>query len=146
MTSAGRKYLIFVIVLLILVSLFFINVFRHNKPADYSNKNVKVNISTIDTFNYSKVVTVEDQIKLLEDRESKGNFDVSSKMTKAQYQKIFRTSVIVGDSITEGLTSYGFLSEDQVFSKIGASVLNSDDIINTAAKTYPGFAFFSFGM
>ena len=25
----------------------------------------------------------------------------------------------IGDSITEGLSSYGFLSEEQVFSKIG---------------------------
>lgn len=144
--SHSKLYLIFVIVLLILVSLFFINFLKSNQEADTTGKAVKANISAISTFNYSRVVTVEAQIKKLEDTEARGNFDVSKKLTKAQYKKIFNSSVVIGDSITEGLSAYGFLTDAQVFCKIGASVMYGEDLFASAAGTYPAFAFLSFGM
>ena len=144
--SHNKLYLIFVVVLLILVSLFFINFLRSNSPADTDNKVIKANISAISTFDYSKVISVEEQIKKLEDTESRGNFDVTKKLTKAQYRKIFGNSVVIGDSITEGLSAYGYLSDTQVFCKIGASVMYGEDLFASAAGTYPKFAFLSFGM
>lgn len=146
--SHNRLYLIFVVVLLVLVSLFFVNFLRNNSPADINEDTttIKANIATISTFDYSKVVSIEEQIKKLEDTEARGNFDVSKKLTKAQYRKIFGNSIVIGDSITEGLSVYGFLSETQVFCKIGASVMYGEDLFASAAATYPKFAFLSFGM
>lgn len=144
--SQNKIYLIFVVVLLILVSLFFINFLRSNSEADTDTKIIKANISAISTFNYSRVVTVEAQIRKLEDTEARGNFDVTKKLTKAQYRKIFGNSVVIGDSITEGLSVYGFLSDAQVFCKIGASVMYGEDLFASAAGTYPKFVFLSFGM
>lgn len=142
----NKKYMIFIVVLLILVSVFFINFLRHNSSADYSEKKIRENLSTVSTFDYCKVSTIENEIKQLEITEAKGTFDVTKKLTNAQYKKIFSTSAILGDSITEGLVAYGFLGDDQVFCQIGASIINGDDLFKTAAETYPGFAFCAFGM
>lgn len=57
----------------------------------------------------------------------------------------FENCVVIGDSVTEGLSAYGHLDEDKVFSKIGGSVLNSEDELLQAAATAPEAAFFSFG-
>lgn len=142
----NKKYLIFIIVLLIFISIFIINLLRHNSSADYSNRQIRQNLSAISTFDYSKVSTIEDKIRKLEITEAKGTFDVTKKLTPEQYKKIFSTSVIMGDSVTEGIVAYGYLGEDHVFCKIGASIINGDEIFSSASKTYPGFAFCAFGM
>jgi len=141
-----KKYLIFLIILLVLALIFIFNCFRHNSSADYSDNSVKGNLSTITTFNFSKVATIEDQVKALDKTSSANVFNGKDSLSKAQYQKIFNTSVVLGDSITEGLSAYGYLNSDQVFCKIGGSILNGDSMFKSAAATYPRFAFFSFGM
>ncbi len=62
----GKKYLIFILVLLILVSLFFINFMKKNSSADYSSKTINTNLSAISTFDYSKSdhSGIKDQKKL----------------------------------------------------------------------------------
>ncbi|XVG95149.1 GDSL-type esterase/lipase family protein [Eubacteriales bacterium KG127] len=54
--------------------------------------------------------------------------------------------VVIGDSITEGFIAYGPLNEDTVYSKIGASLINSEDLFESAASKHPKKAFFAFGM
>ena len=63
----------------------------------------------------------------------------SGKITEAgiDYKSVFEGSVIMGDSITEGLKVYGFLKEDQVYCEIGGSVMNGSDIVRQAAMTKP---------
>lgn len=70
----------------------------------------------------------------------------AAKSVKARYMQKFKGSVVVGDSLTEGLSVYGFLSDQQVFSKIGASVVYGDDMFDQAAGVKPRNAFFAFGM
>ena len=144
--QVNKTYMLFIIVLLILAVVFFFNLVRQNKTADYSDAKIKANVSAVATFDYSKVTTVEEEIEKLEATEAGGTFDPREGLTSAQYRKIFSTSVILGDSITEGLVDYGYLSSDQVFCKIGASIINGDDLFRSAAQTYPKLAFLSFGM
>lgn len=142
----GKKFLIFIAVLLILVSIFLFNLLRGNGKADYDEKTINTSLAAISTFDYSKVTTIEKQIKNLEVTEARSNFDVSKVLTKEQYRKILKTSVIVGDSLTEGLAGYGWLGSEQVFCKIGASIISGDELFSAAANTYPSFAFMAFGM
>ena len=79
-------------------------------------------------------------------------FDIASKINSGEitesninYENIFDDSVILGDSITEGLSVYGFLSENIVYCRVGGSVLNSEQMIKDAASTLPSTAFFSYG-
>ena len=141
-----KNLICFLIVLLVLVSLFLTNLFRHNRSADYSDKRIRANLSAIATFDYSKVSTIESEIRNLERTEAKGTFDVTKKLKKEQYQKIFSTSIILGDSLTEGLVAYGWLSSDQVFCQIGGSILHNEDLFSSAAQMYPRNAFLAFGV
>ena len=141
-----KKYLIFLVVLLLLLCVFLFNILHHNHNAEYSNNTVKSNISAISKFDFSKVTTVENQVKALNGASSSDAHNTSGNTSKAQYQKIFGSSIVIGDSITEGLRDYGFLGSDQVFCKIGASVMQGDDLFDSASHTYPKFAFFAFGM
>ncbi len=68
------------------------------------------------------------------------------KIRTAQYKVLFKDSVVMGDSIASGLSSYGYLSEDQVFCQVGGSVMNSAEKINAAAAKKPETAFFSYGI
>ncbi len=64
---------------------------------------------------------------------------------KPQYSALFGKSVVIGDSITEGLLVYGFLTEEQSVCEIGGSVMKSDEAIASAAGLSPEKAFFSYG-
>lgn len=141
-----KKMIGFLIVLLVLVSLFLTNLCRHNSSADYSDKRIRANLSAIATFDYSKVSTIESEIENLERTEAKGTFDVTKKLKKEQYQKIFSNSIILGDSLTEGLVAYGWLGSDQVFCQIGGSILHNEDLFRSAAQMYPHNAFLAFGI
>ena len=66
--KSSTKFLIFIAVLFILAVLFSLHFIKGNKDADYDDAKIKTNISTIATFDYSKVTTVEAEVKKL-DRE-----------------------------------------------------------------------------
>ena len=134
------------IIVLIFFITFMFNLFSCNRNADYNKKTINQSLAEIMSFDYSKVTTVESEIKFLESTEAKTTFDASKPLTNAQYKQLFNGSIILGDSITEGLPVYGFLNEDVVFCKIGASLSNGDSLFEQAASTYPLRAFFAFGM
>lgn len=61
------------------------------------------------------------------------------------FEAVFKDCIMLGDSITSGLSAYGFLSESIVYCRIGGSVLNSDEMVKKAAEAAPPLAFFSYG-
>ena len=134
--------IIVLIVLICVCGVFIFNLFRSNKKADYAASVVKENIATVSDFNYSTVADIEKKIEEMEASESGSG----TQQTGPDYRKIFRGSVVLGDSITEGLSAYGYLGADQVFCAIGGSVMNSADMFAQAAATYPKNAFMSYGM
>ncbi len=62
------------------------------------------------------------------------------------YKAIFENAVIMGDSITEGFEEYDILNASSVVAKIGVSVLDLDDQIETVEKLNPQIIFLSYGM
>ncbi len=60
-------------------------------------------------------------------------------------EELFAKSVVIGDSITEGLSVYGVLDASSVAAKVGASLGNSDDLLATAAAMQPEYVFLAFG-
>ena len=145
-TTKKHNLNLMTVVTVIFFVTFLFNLFSCNKNADYDKKTINKSLAEIVTFDYSRVTTVESEIKFLESTEAKTTFDASKPLTNAQYRQIFSGSIILGDSITEGLPAYGYLPEDIVFCKIGASLLNGDQLFQQASSTYPLRAFFAFGM
>lgn len=141
-----KRYLIFILVLFVLVCVFLFNLIHQNSKADFDKDTINKNLSTISTFDFSKVSTVEEQVKALDTNSDAGSYSVGSSLSKSRYQQIFSHSVVVGDSVTEGLSDFGFLNSDQVFCRIGASLMKDGSMFTQAAATEPRYAFFAFGM
>ncbi len=135
--------LLIALVVLLMVVIFLWHLIVSNAKADYDDGAVAKNLKSIERFDFSNVTTVEEEMDALKATEKSGTQKTSD---KAAYQKAFRSSIVLGDSVTEGLSAYGYLPEDIVFSKIGASVANDSKLFTQAASTYPKNAFFAMGM
>ena len=66
-------------------------------------------------------------------------------LTNVQIRQAFAGSVIVGDSITQAISEYGYLDTDVVVSKRGLSVVNAQEQFSTAISLNPSVFFLSFG-
>ena len=145
--GSGREMRIRIVVTAVCVlfaAVFCVNLFSFNLDASYSDKTIKADRKTVTDHDFSSVKKVESIIKSLEAREES---TINTKtQSKVYYLKKFKNSVILGDSITEGLTVYGFLPDDIVLCSIGASLEGSDALFKKGAKLLPDNAFFTFGM
>ena len=137
----ARRIIACIVILFLIIFLY--HLIRSNSKAAYDSTAVDQNIKTIERFDFSNVATVEEEIDALKAKETTGTKKTTN---KAAYQKAFRGSIVLGDSVTEGLSAYGYLPEDIVFSKIGASVATNADLFTKASSTYPKHAFFAMGM
>ena len=139
-----RRRIIASVVSVVFAIVFCINLFSFNTPASYSGDAVDKGRDQVNSYDFSTVRKVEKKIKSLESKET-NTFNIKTK-SNIYYLKKFRNSVILGDSITEGLHVYGFLPDDIVLCSIGASLAGSDALFKKAAKLLPENAFFTFGM
>ncbi|MBQ3281112.1 MAG: hypothetical protein IJH41_01775 [Eubacterium sp.] len=140
----ARAWIVASVIIAVFFVIFCFNLISIDFDAAYSEQKIKAGRKAVEEHDWSDVKTVESIIKTLEAREVK---TVSTKAkSNVYYLKKFRDSVILGDSITEGLTVYGFLPDDIVLCSIGASLDGSGPLFRKAAKLVPENAFFTFGM
>lgn len=139
-----RKYVLLLPGILIGVFLvvFMFNLFRFNGTDGVDAETMDANIQLVAEVQTGDVDAIEKEVGKLDAKQKMS----TTKSTKAKYKKLFKNCVVVGDSLTEGLKSYGWLTNKQVFSIVGASVLSSHDMMKKAAKKKPENAFFAFGM
>lgn len=122
--------------------LFVFNIFRGYSKADASDKAIADNVRAIERLQKAEVSVVENAVDQL-DRAS--NIDISASK-RIRYRRKFSKAMILGDSLTEGLLVYNWLTEAQVSAKVGGSIVYADEQFQTVAKTYPEYAFFAYGM
>lgn len=146
MKNNNFKYIIFIVIIGTFFLLFLINIFLWNRDVSLNTKQVEDNIKTVKTYNYGTLDSVEASLNEAEENNPSSTHDYSKGYTSADYKRIFNNSVVVGDSITEGFLAYDFLTEQEVFSKIGASIINGDSLFSSAAEVKPAKAFFAFGI
>lgn len=133
---------IIVALIAIFLVLVFFNLIRPNIKAAADTKEMKANVIMVDKQQTADAATIEEQVRVLDARDLNKNTDEM----KILYRKMFSTSVILGDSLTEGLSVYGWLPESVVFAKVGGSIVYGDDIFDRAAMVHPKYAFFAYGM
>lgn len=139
--NVDRKQIAVAILLFFLVAFLF-NVFKFNRKPDAEEKAMTAAHKKVEALQKGTVSEIEAACDALDAAAGQD----PTKSRKAHYRRRFRGSIVVGDSVTEGLSLYGWLSEEQVFSKVGASVVNGETLFNAAAATYPHNAFFAYGM
>ncbi len=110
--------------------------------AGLDEKEMKQNKATVKELQTAVVADVEAAVAALD----KANEVDASASQRIRYQRMFSSSVILGDSVTEGLTVYNWLTEATVFAQVGGSVVYGEETFQKAASTYPKYAFFAFGM
>ena len=136
--------LIVYIAIILIAFTFLFNLFKTNKVTDnLSKEEIRQNTKTLNGIvSKATVDMVQAQLDAMEQSD-----DAKVAATaKARFMKKFAKSIVVGDSLTEGLPLYGYLSQDQVISKIGASIVYGDDMFKKASQARPENVFFAFGM
>lgn len=128
-------------ILLLFLVVFLFNLFKFNRKFHVDKAEMAENRKTVESLQKASVKDVEEAVDAVG-----GDVAADASSSKARYMRMFQGSVVVGDSVTEGISLYGWLNESQVFSKVGSSVLTGDDLFKQAANTYPKQAFFAFGM
>lgn len=124
------------------VVLVLFNLFRPNSKANVDATEMKANAQIIDEMQTADVDKIEERVRILDARDVRKN----TEGMKILYRKMFSSSVILGDSLTEGLSVYGWLPKSIVFSKVGGSIIYGDALFTKAAKLHPQYAFFAYGM
>lgn len=130
---------------ILLALLFTRNLLRMNHVDGPDSRTVQKNIETVQQFHYGTVSSVEKQINALDEKASSSGSGYTTG-SRAYYMKLLSGAVIVGDSVTEGFSVYGWLPDGQVYSRIGATLLRDGSLFTQAAQGQPKEAFFSFGL
>lgn len=128
--------------ILIFVVMFLFQLFRPSVKAAVSDSDIDENIRTVEALQVAEIKTIEKAVKQIEDSYKHD----SASGIRIKYRRKFDGSVIMGDSLTEGLVVYGWLPKSIVFSDIGGSISMGESKFDKAAQTLPKQAFFAYGM
>lgn len=152
MNDKMSKYIFLIIALLILSGLFFLSFFKLPSPIKNHQEMISNNLSFISNYDSYEVKDVEKMLNKVKAKDplvtgnGNGSVNESNSNSISYYQSCFENSIVIGDSITEGLVAYKYLTEDMVIHKIGASLISSDELFEKASSLQPKAIFFSFGM
>lgn len=116
---------------------------RLSNPRKDTTKGVKI----LETMNQTDVAKVNKKIKKLEEEERKALREADDRPASEK----FADSLVLGDSITQGLYEYGVLDEANVQADRGTGVsgTNSEKLtehIEKAKEMQPGTLFLAYGM
>lgn len=116
-------------------------------------------ISSLDSLNISayKKDTIENNVEILSHMEKADISQIEEEIEKVRqvfnqeentlnYKDIFKNSVFMGDSQTEGLKVYNVLNPTSVVAKKGANLVSSRDNISTLSNLNPSNVFLLYGM
>lgn len=90
---------------------------------------------------------IETKIQQLEekDKAAEGSAEDSAE-TEQNYRELFANSVVMGDSITEGLEEYDILNASSVVAEIGVELVDLGDQVKKVKELNPQFIFLAYGM
>ena len=108
----------------------------------HENAEISAGIKYIETNEKKDVASVETKIGRVEAKEKEEAYKAGTISLK----EMFASTVVMGDSITEGFTAYDVLNANSVVSKIGASLTDLDDQCEKLKEINPQMVFVSYGM
>ena len=136
--SRKRKRLLLIgacaLVLILLVILAVQGIRRLTSPRVDTEQGVEY----IKAAESEDIATIEQQISQLEQQD--GREDARS------YKEKFASSVVMGDSITEGFSEYDVLNASSVVSKIGVHLNELDEQVQQVKELDPQVIFLAYGM
>ena len=137
--SRKRKRLLFIgacaLVLILLVILAVQGIRRLTSPRVDTEQGVEY----IKAAESEDIATIEQKISQLEQQDGGDDTDRSCK-------EKFASSVVMGDSITEGFSEYDVLNASSVVSKIGVHLNELDEQVQQVKELDPQVIFLAYGM
>ena len=106
------------------------------------DEEISNNVSILNNFEDKDLAKIENQVNKIQS--SYYGLDKDSK--KINYKDIFRSSVIMGDSQSEGLTIYNILNSTSVIAKKGSNLVDARSNMNTLSNLNPSNVFTLYGM
>lgn len=89
------------------------------------------------------IAAIENKIQMIEDKDKAS---AQTEEGEKNYKALFANSVIMGDSISEAFTEYGYLTTSSAVAKIGVELDELDEQIETVTKLNPQNLFLAYGM
>ena len=140
----NKRAAVFTVALVILITF----ILHFLVPADYSlasNDRVEKDYKKLNTY-----ISNLDERKI-DSAITRANFDVKIQNAggdegELDNRFVFKNSVLVGDSMAEGVVDYRILDSSNVFAKRGKRVDSSDDLFSRAVSFNPEHLFVEFGM
>ena len=131
-----NKKLIAVIIaiLLLVIALLYNNHLKVIKLNEY-----KKNIVEIEKLGNKNIAEVEEKIK-------QGRLKNNIKPVTVSNRIAFDDAVFIGDSLTEPLANYEFLSQSNVLAKVGMNLKTAESLINNIENLNPSNVFLLFGL
>ena len=130
------------ILVLLVVGCFLFYLSAGNAPGDTSQGEIDSNIKEVAAMQKGDAETIDAAYEKTETTEKL----TVGKKSKAMYKRLFRKSVFLGDSVTEGLKEYGWIPSKQVCCAIGGSIISADPLVKKAIKQKAEKSFWAFGM
>lgn len=113
---------------------------------------------TKEYINATKKEVIKNNVAILKSMETENISQIEKEIEKVQkefkteeesslnYKDIFRSSVVMGDSQTEGLTVYNVLNSTSVVAKKGSNIVDGGTNIPTLSNLNPSNIFLLYGM
>lgn len=133
------------IILLIVVFSYIIyyftkNTFNNNKNLSSKDSNtINKNVQILAALEDKNIPSIESKINSIQDKFSASN-------SNSNYKDIFSSTVIMGDSQTEGLLVYDFLNSTSVIAKKGSNIIDAKSNLDTLSNLAPSNIILLYGM
>ena len=146
MVKNKKLFIAFIFCVTILFITFLLNLIDWNGSANVKKSKVDSGLKVALEYSPKGVAALQQEIEEAEKLHPSNNGAGDAQDSMSRIRKSMSNSIIIGDSITEGFKAYGFLDDNVVFSKIGASLTTVDDLFESAAESKPECLFLAFGM
>lgn len=113
-----------------------------NEVKRVEGKKIINNVNFVSTLEKKDLSVIEKKINMIQ-----SSFDDTSIESEViNYKDIFRSSVIMGDSQSEGLTIYGVLNTTSVIAHKGSNLVEAKSSMNILSNLSPSNVFTLYGM
>lgn len=146
MDKNKKLYIAFIFCIAILLITFLFNLFDWNGSAKVEKSKVNKELNVALEYSPKGIAALQQEIEEAEKLYPSTNGSNDAEDPMSRIRQAMEHSIIIGDSITEGFKAYGFLDDNVVYSKIGASLTTVDDLFQSAAEAKPECLFLAFGM
>lgn len=117
-----------------------------DKVEEESSKDLSEKLEKIEKKTESEVQVKVDTEKVEVNEENIGEKKQENPKSPSEYNDIFKTDLFIGDSITDSLSFYGLVDENNVIAKLGFTAKKAQDEISTIINKNPENIYMMFGM